>query len=301
MKTTLAWEPLIEKCETELPGHLDSLTVPAVKCAAVADSVSAGRVKYDPSKLQGCLDQISKVTCADWYGNKVPQCDALVGTVAGGGECHTYSDCNAGQCNLFASCPSTCLAYVDVNGPCDGKTKLCNPSTTRCDADTLTCVPYNYVDLGGVCNGNAAYSNRAVAYCDGTNHCAPLKTSGACEYSFECATGYVCAGPQKGTACQQAVGLGGSCTPGYEQCIYPGACDASTHTCVERKVNDPCGQLNLPENQTCVEGSCVYDTNTTGTCVAFRKDGETCGAQGMANCGAASYCRNGICSPIACP
>jgi hypothetical protein len=124
--------------------------------------------------------------------------------------------------------------------------------------------------------------------------------SGACSSSNECALGYVCAGPQKGTTCQQAVGLGGSCTPSYEQCQYPGACDASTNTCVERKTNDPCGQINLPETQSCIASSCVYKTVTTGTCVDLAKDGESCGA-GMPGCAVSLTCRSGACSPTECP
>jgi hypothetical protein len=132
------------------------------------------------------------------------------------------------------------------------------------------------------------------------NHCVALKTAGSCTISNECVVGYVCAGPQNARSCQQAVGLGGSCTPEYSQCVYPGACDAATHTCVERKAGDPCGQINLPETQLCVDSSCIYSTVTTGTCIAYAQDGASCGT-GKPSCLPASTCRGGTCAPTECP
>jgi len=214
--------------------------------------------------------------------------------------CHSYNDCDGGQCDFSLACPGVCRPYVDVSGPCDSKTQFCNPATGTCGSNS-TCIAFTHPGLGEACGQTGAYCNRVVAWCDATNHCAPLKTSGACGSSNECGLGYNCAGPQKATMCQPAVSLGGSCTPGYGECQYPGACDASTHSCVERSTNDPCGQINLPETQTCVASSCVYQTVTTGTCLAYRNDGESCGTTSTANCSASSRCRSGTCSPTECP
>ena len=79
------------------------------------------------------------------------------------------------------------------------------------------------------------------------------------------------------------------------------AATESTHLCVERMTNDPCGQITLPENQTCVASSCVYDKVTTGACVALRNGGETCGNASLAQCNRSLTCRDGMCTPTECP
>jgi hypothetical protein len=199
---------------------------------------------------------------------------------------------------LTDACPGVCHTYVGVNAACDNSTKLCDPTASTCGSG-LTCVALTHPGLGEACGQPGAYCNRAVSRCDGTNHCVALKTSGPCTISNECVIGYVCAGPQGALTCQPAVGLGGACTPGQMQCRYPGACDAATNTCLERKTGDPCGQINLPENQACVESTCIYNAKTSGICSAPQQDGQTCGS-GMPSCLTSSTCRGGMCSPTEC-
>jgi hypothetical protein len=292
------WATFIEHCDGELPGYYKTLSVPTVRCTAVAASVAAGRVIYDPSQLGKCLGDTSSQTCAQWYGDTTPVCTMFTGTLGEGGACHTYEECKNGFCDLHDACPGVCHPYVGVSSPCDNKTKFCDPRTSVCGSG-FTCVALTHPGLGDACGQEGAYCNAAVSWCDGTNHCVARQTSGPCTLGNECALGTICAGPQKATTCQLPVGLGGGCTPGTTQCQYPGACDAATNTCVERKVGDPCGQINLPENQVCVESTCIYNAKTSGTCTAYRQDGESCGS-GLPSCLASSTCRGGMCSPTEC-
>jgi hypothetical protein len=293
-----AWDGLDERCFGEVPGYYTTLTAADARCKDVAASVAAGRTLYDSSKLGKCLSDVANTTCEAWYGYTNPLCTMFTGTVGDGGACHVYEECNNGFCVLTDACPGVCRKYVGVNAACDNKTTFCDGRTSVCGRG-FTCVGFTHPGLGDACGQDGAYCDRAVSWCDATNHCVALKTSGPCTITNECAIGYVCAGPQKGTTCQQAVGLGGGCTPGQSQCMYPGACDAATNTCVERKAGDPCGQINLPENQTCVESTCIYNAKTSGICTAYQPDGQPCGS-GMPSCQAGSSCRNGTCGPTEC-
>jgi hypothetical protein len=293
-------DTFIGRCFNELPGYYKTLTVPTARCAAVASSVAAGRITYDASQLATCLSRLGNQTCAQWYDDQIPICTMMTGTVGDGGACHSYGDCNNGLCLLGDACPGVCHAYVGVGGACDNKTKFCDPRTSTCGSGS-TCVALTHPALGAACGQEGAYCNPAVAWCDTTNHCVALRTSGACTISTQCALGYLCAGPKNATTCQPAVGLAGGCTPGYSQCQFPGACDASTQTCVERRTGDPCGQITLPENQVCLESSCIYQAKTSGTCVAKQQDGQSCGTASTPTCLASSTCRAGTCSPTECP
>lgn len=294
-----AWDAFVDSCFGYAPGYYATLARSDLYCGAITTSIAAGRVHYDASQLGACLAAVASATCASWYADEVPVCTMFTGTVIDGGACHSYFDC-AGMCDLSASCPGICRSWVSVGGACGSATTLCNPRTSVCGSGN-TCVALTHPGIGALCGTSGAYCDRAQAWCDATNHCAALKTSGACQSSNECALGYVCAGPRTATTCQRSVARGGTCTPGNSQCAYPGACDHTSHTCVERHVGDPCGQIDPPENQVCVDASCVYSTSTTGTCRPYLADGQPCSASMTPTCANGSTCRAGTCSPTECP
>jgi hypothetical protein len=77
----------------------------------VQASVDAGRIVYNSSDAQTCIDSIGARTCGQWWGTEsyapLPAClTAFTGTVADGGACTLDDDCasTGSQCNTSKVC-----------------------------------------------------------------------------------------------------------------------------------------------------------------------------------------------------
>jgi hypothetical protein len=264
----------------------------AATCAPLDKEVSAGRVAYDSSKAQACLDAIKALDCSTLAGSDTPAAcvAARTGHVANGATCYAGVDCTSGICDLSSTCPGTCVAALAADDDCSTRPDDCGAGL-GCQSDNTgaqKCKP-----LSGV---NGPCPCQPGLYCD-VNSAAPsckaLKASGAgCVVDVECQAGLACAGTAT-TTCQAVVGPGAACQPstsfGGSLCALGYACDPTTQQCVAGpKAGESCVKSAGGSDYTllCVEGFCDrFFTGATNTCRVPKDDGAACTAAGDCNSG----------------
>jgi hypothetical protein len=254
----------------------------------IVGSVNAGKVKYDGSLAQDCLDAISGESCdPSAEDNRVtPQAciDAIKGTIADAGACANNNECISGSCN-----PGT--------------------NTGTCPAGTCDPTAPAAAKIGAACGTQGTSFIACVdgAYCNTSNQCAALLASGqTCTADNQCAYGTVCSGtgtaltcnkpPQKaGDACIQHNG-GADCVITGLYCNGSNACAGYADSGATCSATVPCKfDLNcdgtamkcgaLPDaggncpNFSCSPGNYCQTDMTTGnptTCAALKANGTAC-------------------------
>ncbi|HEY1812066.1 MAG TPA: hypothetical protein VGG74_06895 [Kofleriaceae bacterium] len=203
--------------------------------------VASGKVTFDGSVAQECLDAIVGTSCDQTQMTARILPDAcshyLVGTVAMGSACEQNAECQSGACAIGdcqqACCTGTCAAVQAPAGsgdPCI--TRPCEPDLT-CSTNTGTCAA-----LGGM--------------------------SDACALPTDCDFGLGCAGGE----CQPLPAVGQPCLDG--QCADVGAVCNEAGTCV---------MVGLPGAACATDADCSQFAECNGTtCVAFPMLGESCDA-----------------------
>lgn len=271
------------------------------------EAVDKGKVIFDGSLAQDCLDAFGAQTCdtTDQDGRAFfpAKCrDIVKGTVGSGGACALDAECKSGACDIPTS------------------TMTCPQGTCTGDA------PPAPGGAGATCSSS---NGCAVGfYCDFTNQvCAELKAAGAtCQASNECAYGLGCAGtttartckalPKLGEACPDGVcrdagnycnsamqcakiGLEGAACTSSQQCssFYP--CDTQAMKCTKAP---SAGQACIGR---CFDANTFCDTSSaTPTCISTKADGGTCSSNSQCqsdNCDQGSGAGSGTCStPAAC-
>jgi hypothetical protein len=105
------------------------------------DAINAGRVRYDASAAQGCLDKIQGLGCSFETTRvlKQPPCDrAFQGSVKLGGNCAVNADCvGASFCKLGDSCPGICTRQQKAGASCE-KNDQCEQGLTCARNGTCT-------------------------------------------------------------------------------------------------------------------------------------------------------------------
>ncbi|MBV8760477.1 MAG: hypothetical protein JO257_24510 [Deltaproteobacteria bacterium] len=158
-------------------------------------SVDQGKVIFDGSLAQDCLDAFASQTCdttdQDGRAFSTAKCrDIIKGTVGNGGACALGAECKSGTCNVptcsMACCQGTCMGDAP---PAPG-------------------------GAGAMCTTSSACA--VGFYCDFTNQvCAELKAAGAtCSSTNECAYGLGCAGTSPNRVCKTLPKLGEACPDG---------------------------------------------------------------------------------------
>jgi hypothetical protein len=276
-----------EDCETNTTIQLTD------ELAGLQARVDAGRIVYDGTKLQACLDDVAAMGCELLTERAPPSCElALQGTVAEGGDCQLDEECEGEQyCKLTAACPGTCTLLEQAGGPCSGSSDcvsgLTCGDTGRCVAPAQPGEPCKGGEpdcTGGyLCMGNDDDSN-TPGRCQEIASTFSGKPGDACSLADTlCAAGYVCeitmANPVGGT-CAAKVGAGDACQaafpdpcPDDEFCLLTGMPTPYDGTCTPKpKALEPCGKGLAPEPTVCAP----YTRCDAGMCRPIARLGEEC-------------------------
>jgi hypothetical protein len=284
---------VIENCYGDLlqivnPGE-DCVTNATVQAeeelATLPDAIDAGRVAYDGSKVQACLDEMTASDCSFLTERDPESCEGIfVGTVEAGGECQHNEECLAGQyCNFSGTCPGECSPREQAGGACSGNSDC---------ADGLKC-------------GEASLCVK------------PSAAGEACKGGEpDCIDGYFCVGND------DAMNMPGECKPFDEAfagqvgdtCSLQALCQAglSCHItqfmpvageCVEKVGSgDACGFAvpdQCPDDEFC-DGATVIMPE--GTCISKPEPGEECGVNLFGSptvCAPYARCDEGVCRELA--
>jgi hypothetical protein len=305
-------------------GELLNVILPGEKCedlmetrvrdelARVEQAIAAGKVRYDGSKLQACLDKLRTGGCAN--APEPAECTAAVdGTVAEGAECSMSAECagSASYCKTDASCPGRCAPLETAGGPCSRDSECA--ANLKCSQATSRCI--RPAALGEACEAGAPECQGGL-FCIGSNdsgrqgQCQTLKdgfsvsagqpclqTAPFCEPSLRCAvesvnqtTGVIT------TRCAQPVASGAPC-----QLAYPDVCPndqycaiaggASNGRCTAKPGNgQPCAMRTQTEDPICAPNTRC----DAGTCRQLQKLGGSCQTDAVCY---SENCINGGCAP----
>ena len=254
--------------------------------APLSHAVDAGRVKYDGTKVQKCLDELAAGDCAALAQREPASCKAAVaGTVKEGEDCTNDFECAGEQyCKTAASCPGQCAPFENAGGACISNDNC--KSGLKCD-DNGHCVTPSAE--GEACKqGEPDCADGLLCLGDDST----AKTPGTC-YTIEeglsgkagdaCSLdGHLCAG---GFACEIT-----SVTPISGNCVAKVDADAVCHAAFP----DEC-----PDDQYCALG---LNPLMPGTCTDKPKAGEMCAPTlggGNVLCAPYTRCDGGVCRDIA--
>lgn len=254
--------------------------------APLADAIKAGRVKYDGTKVQACLDDLTARDCDALSEREPASCQAAVeGTVKEGGDCTLDEECEGEQyCKLGDTCPGKCAAYEPAGGACVGDDNC-----------------------------------KSGLKCDDNGHCvAPGKKGDACKQGEpDCGDGMICLGEDSKTktpgTCYSITEAfagkeGDACSFDGQLCEAGSSCEITKvaplgGTCVARVKSGAECHAALPDECPDSEYCALSAANPLmpGKCTTKPAAGEKCGAAlgGSEVCAPYTRCDNGVCRDIA--
>jgi hypothetical protein len=276
--------------------------------ATLPDAIDAGRVKYDGTKVQACLDEITSADCSFLSERDPASCEAVFeGTVEEGGDCQRNEECQGEQyCNFADACPGICSAREQAGGACTGNSdcadglkcgeaSLCvKPSAAgeACKGGEPDCID------GYFCVGNDDAMNMP-GECKLFDEAFPGKLGDACSLAALCEIGLSCnitsIAPVEGE-CVEKVGSGDACgfavpdqCPDDEYCtgvtlLAPGTCTSKP------EAGEDCGTNQFMSATVCAP----YARCDEGVCRELAHLGETCTVNGTCYSGS---CVNNGCVP----
>ncbi len=255
------------------------------------ESIDAGRLAFDGSKLDDCISAASALGCAALESRDIAACEeAFEGLVEPGGACVMEIDC-AGEayCAFGAACPGICTARVGGGESCTSNEGCV--SGLICGGGTCVMPAGN----GEACGGSSAIECEAGLLCTGETD----TEAGACKPFDEVFTEAV------GAPCNLVDGLDPLCQEGLSCVVedFDFATMEVTQTCAAPSSNGGACNLGFPE--VCPTGEyCnanpmagVFD----GTCIDLPAAGETCRAvsDGLGQpCAPAHACVSGTCRAL---
>ena len=254
--------------------------------------IDLGKLVYDGTKAQACLDSYSSRTCAQMNDRDSAEClAALDGTVELGGACTLDEDCKGkALCkSTSGTCPGTCSPLLVAGQLCaqDGDCL----DGLQCSKETQQCVQ-------------------------------PVGDGQSCEYGAPpCGPGLICLGKDDtsktpGTCKSPAEALsglpGGTCNPTAGQLCQSGqSCVADNYTVLTGVVNWLCvtaggyaaaGACKPGFPDACASGNyCKTGTGLqalSGTCTSIPVAGQACGT-GLSQCQPSAACVSGLCQNLA--
>jgi hypothetical protein len=147
--------------------------------AYVQDAIEAGRVDYEPSAIDACLQAIRGVGC-ELSTTRVFEheaCErAFSGSIALGDDCNVDAECEGiAFCKREGSCPGTCSERLGPGDPCE-EDDDCEDGLA-CPDELRTCAALAE-EPGESCGGGVSGSCRADLVCIGEDEA--MGTAGTC-------------------------------------------------------------------------------------------------------------------------
>lgn len=282
--------------------------------AAIEAAIDDGRVKYDDSKFDACLDQLKGLGCdiATTRALNDDACDQVFqGTVDRGGECSVDAECKGVTfCKMTDKCPGKCSALLKAGDACEDNDN-CQNGLFCTEAKTCAAPAAAGDACGGDVSGQCAPGLACVGKNDDKNvagTCRALtdlftgKLGDTCDYDTGklCESGLSCVaridGGTVSLKCEEPVGSGDAChfgapspCPDGEYCdadIKAGVADGQCRTLP--KAGEAC--LTIATDRPCAVGLiCDLDQR----CHPINRLGQPC----VSNDGCASKrCDGGQCS-----
>lgn len=253
--------------------------------ASLPHAIDTGRVKYHPTKVKQCLDEVAGGDCSTLAARESATCQAAIeGTIAEGGECELDVECAGDQyCKVDGACPGTCEPYEQAGGSCleDG-----NCASGLICGDNARCVAP--AEQGEPCQQGEPKCADGLL-CLGEDSTA--KTPGSCYLMAEALSG------KAGDACSLD---GRLCAAGYAceitslnpvagRCVPKGAENADCKAALP----DVC-----PDHQFCAWGQTPL---LGGKCTDKPRAGEACamGLGAATICAPYTRCDDGACRELA--
>ena len=272
-----------------------SVTEPRIRNSTFAllqGEIDAGKVTYDPSKIQACLDSLRAGSCAQMLERDSPVClAALDGTVELGGACTFNEDCQGKALCKSSSgtCPGQCAPLLAAGQACTQDSDC--QDGLQCSSETSLCV-------------QPASDGQACEY--GSPPCGPgllcmgkddsKKTSGICKTPTETFSA------ANGSACDPTVGL---------LCQIGSACVADSYSLTPISIQWLCvpagsyaaGAACKPGLPDACAGGSYCQTGPgigalSGTCTSLPAAGQAC-ASGLIQCQPGAVCVSSLCQNLA--
>jgi hypothetical protein len=254
--------------------------------------VDQGKLRYDGSKAQACLDSFNSRTCAQMLDRNTAQClAALDGTVEIGGNCDLDEECKGeALCkSSTGTCPGQCTPLLVAGQACT-KDDNCQ-SGLQCSSETKLCVVPAAIDQA--CEFGAPPCGPGLL-CLGKDD--DKQTPGTCKSAAQALAGLEngpC-DPTIGQLCQSSL----SCVLDNATLIPP----ALTWKCIKVSsyaASDAC-KIGYPD--ACTSGNYCKTGDgllalAGGTCQPIPAAGEACGT-GLSQCQVNAVCVSGTCQNL---
>jgi hypothetical protein len=278
--------------------------------AGLDESITAGRVEYDPDWLQDCASATVDLSCDLDLVERPNACKlALRGTRVQGASCRSNVECgDAEYCDMSSTCPGVCQPRRAAGQGCVDPVVLL-PKTARECRVGLLCVEGKCLNVPG--KGDACALDANAISCTTGLGCfggasgftcepaLPATTQGlgascaafagtlcaedlACEFSGTLATG----------SCRGPYAAGAPCCASFpELCPVGSRCKGSV---CENSVAGTCTKLP-GAGEPCLDLGCApYARCIGGVCRALADVGQSCDTSGVCYSG---RCSNGVCTP----
>jgi hypothetical protein len=246
---------------------------------ALQEAIDAGRVTYDGSKVESCVNELSGFGCAELLNRAPDSCQAVtIGSLALGDDCTIDDECAGTDvfCDFDAACPGTCSKLGVQGDPCQ-RDSDCR-SGLSCFNETGSCV-------------------------------APGKEGDLCQQGEpDCAPGFICLGedseaktPGSCVAIDEAFSgaVGDPCDLKTRLCDIDASCEVksvlpslATECAPKVKSGEAC-RVALPDQCPSDEYCDVPLASLSGTCKTKPKAGEPCAGAGFDPARAPSICEPG--------
>jgi hypothetical protein len=150
-----------ESCEERFETTLSE------ELAGVEGKIESGKIKYDGTRAQACLDAVAAGGCND--GSEPAACtEMLDGTVASGSDCSSNLECKGSDtyCKSSGDCPGRCAPRESAGGPCSANDE-CEPGL-RCDREAGRC--FSPARAGDRCEGGTEPNCGEGLFCLGAEN-----------------------------------------------------------------------------------------------------------------------------------
>jgi hypothetical protein len=266
---------------------------------SIEASIDDGKVVYDGTKIQACVDELEARSCEDLLDRTNELCDAaLDGTVELGDDCISNIECQgAAFCQFDGACPGTCSELGGSGDDCEDDDQcdsglVCNRRASSCvepagdgeDCDGESDPP---CALGFVCLGAERRTGTSGScmpidetFVAGEGDDCSVLEGPLCEAGLSCVLDDIDTdGETPIMSCKAPVDSGDECQIGFpNMCPDDEYCDANLVTRIGEcqplpEAGDACGVVGFDQNPSvceayavCVNGTCRAQQRLDGSC-----------------------------------